>query len=175
MKIFNKKIISLVLIGFFSSTFLYADLPRYIDFSKVLNESKAGKEAQEYLKKKFETDGSKFKKKESELKKLEQDLIAKKKVISNDEYKKEVEKLRTEVGKLRKDRQDSLANIANLRGKAKTELLKNLNPIIADYMKENKILLVLDKKGILLGDTGLDITSDIIKILNKELKSLNIK
>ena len=51
MKIFNKKIISLVLIGFFSSTFLYADLPRYIDFSKVLNESKAGKEAQEYLKK----------------------------------------------------------------------------------------------------------------------------
>ena len=42
-------------------------------------------------------------------------------------------------------------------------------------MKENKILLVLDKKGILLGDTGLDITSDIIKILNKELKSLNIK
>ena len=83
--------------------------------------------------------------------------------------------MRTEVGKLRKDRQDSLANIANLRGKAKTELLKNLNPIIADYMKENKILLVLDKKGILLGDTGLDITSDIIKILNKELKSLNIK
>ena len=40
-----------MLIGFFSSTFLYADLPRYIDFSKVLNESKAGKEAQEYLKK----------------------------------------------------------------------------------------------------------------------------
>ena len=127
------------------------------------------------LRKKFESESSKFKKKETELRKKEQEIIGKKKVISNEEYKKEVEKLRAEVGKLRKDRQNSLTNVANLRGKAKTDLLKKLNPIIAKYMKENNISLVLDKKSILLGDTGLDITSDIIASLNKELKSLNIK
>ena len=42
-------------------------------------------------------------------------------------------------------------------------------------MKEKKIRIVLDKKAVLLGDVNLDITSTIIKLLNKDLKSLNIK
>ena len=41
-------------------------------------------------------------------------------------------------------------------------------------MEENKIRIVLDKKSVLLGDTTLEITSKIIDILNKELKSIKI-
>ena len=41
--------------------------------------------------------------------------------------------------------------------------------------EENKIKIVLDKGAVLLGDSQLEITSQIIDILNKELKSLNIK
>ena len=41
-------------------------------------------------------------------------------------------------------------------------LLKNLNPIIKEYMKEKKIRMVVDKKSLLLADENLDITKDII-------------
>ena len=41
-------------------------------------------------------------------------------------------------------------------------------------MKE-KIRIVLDKKSILLGDENLDITEDIMSVLNKKLKSINLK
>ena len=41
-------------------------------------------------------------------------------------------------------------------------------------MEDNNIRLVLDKKTVLLGDNKLDITDQIIKLLNKELKSLSI-
>ena len=41
-------------------------------------------------------------------------------------------------------------------------------------MADNKIRLVIDKKNVLLGDSSLEITSQIIEILNKELKSLNL-
>tara|TARA_B100000674_G_C37585653_1_gene798407 strand:+ start:504 stop:632 length:129 start_codon:yes stop_codon:yes gene_type:complete len=41
-------------------------------------------------------------------------------------------------------------------------------------MEENNIKIVLDKGAVLLGDSKLEITSQIIDILNKELKSLNI-
>ena len=41
-------------------------------------------------------------------------------------------------------------------------------------MEDNKIRLVIDKKNVLLGDSSLEITSQIIEILNKELKSLNL-
>ena len=63
--------------------------------------------------------------------------------------------------------------MAKQRSKARNELLKNLNPIVKDYMKE-KIRVVLDKKNILLADENLDITKDIISLLNKKIKSINL-
>jgi Skp family chaperone for outer membrane proteins len=41
-------------------------------------------------------------------------------------------------------------------------------------MEENNIKLILDKKGVLMGDKNLEITNQIIAILNKELSSLSI-
>ena len=41
------------------------------------------------------------------------------------------------------------------------------------YMSEKKIRMVIDKKQVLLGDDNLDITEDIIALLNKKLKSMN--
>ena len=96
-------------------------------------------------------------------------------MISGEEYKKKVKVLRARAAKMQKDRQTELSKIAKTRDDAKVQLLKKLNPIISNYMKEKKIRIVLDKKAVLLGDVNLDITSTIIKLLNKDLKSLNIK
>ena len=41
-------------------------------------------------------------------------------------------------------------------------------------MEENSINLVLDKESIILGNSELEITDQIIAILNKELSSLKI-
>ena len=49
-----------------------------MDFTKVLNQSKAGKEAQDFLKKKLKNDNAKFGKRNSELKDAEKNLYPKK-------------------------------------------------------------------------------------------------
>ena len=54
----------------------------------VLNQSKAGKGAQDFLKKLFNNNSKKFAKAEKDLKKEETDLLAKKNVLSEDDYKK---------------------------------------------------------------------------------------
>ena len=41
-------------------------------------------------------------------------------------------------------------------------------------MLEKKIRIVLDKKAVLMGDLNLEITDQIISILNKEIPSLKI-
>ena len=64
--------------------------------------------------------------------------------------------------------------IAKQRSKARNELLKNLNPILENYMKEKNIRIVLDKKSILLADENLNITNDIMKVLNQKLKSIKL-
>ena len=41
-------------------------------------------------------------------------------------------------------------------------------------MKEKNIRMVLDKKSMLLADESLDITKDVIKLLNNKLKSIKL-
>ena len=40
-------------------------------------------------------------------------------------------------------------------------------------MNEKNIRMVVDKKSLLLADEKLNITNDIIELLNKKLKSIN--
>ena len=41
-------------------------------------------------------------------------------------------------------------------------------------MQEKKIRLVIDKKNIILADEKLDITKEIIKLLNNKLQSIKL-
>ena len=73
----------------FISTQVYAEQKIVVlDLKHVLNNSKAGKEAQELLKKRLEDDSKKFTEIEKKLKKEERDLLEKKKEIRKEDYKK---------------------------------------------------------------------------------------
>ena len=94
--------------------------------------------------------------------------------MSPEEYKKKVNELRTKVSSLQKERNTLLDTVSKQRTKARNELLKNLNPIIKEYMQEKQIRMVIDKKSLLLADENLEITQEIIKRLNKKLKSIKL-
>ena len=145
-----------------------------VDFKYVLNESKAGKEAQIYLKKKLDNGIKNLKAKEKSIQEEEKKIIQQKKVISAEEYKKQVKALREKVSSLQTQRNNLLDTVAKQRSKARAELLKTLNPIIKNYMKENTVRLVLEKKSILLADENLNITEEITGLLNKKLKSIKL-
>ena len=172
----NPKKIFLILIKFlyFNST-VYAEIPYFVDFKFILNQSDAGKKAQNFLKNKLETGLKNIKDKQQKIQEEEKKIIEQKKVLSPEEYKKKVSDLRKKVSLLQKERSQILDSVAKQRTKARNELLKNLNPIIRDYMNEKKIRMVIDKKSILLADENLDLTQEIIVELNKKLKSINLK
>ena len=90
-------------------------------------------------------------------------------------YKNKVKELRKKVSSLQKKRNLLLESVSKQRTEARNELLKNLNPIIKQYMKDKKIRMVLDKKSLLLADENLDITGEIMNELNKKLKSISLK
>ena len=154
----------------FSSSF--ASDVYFIDFTKVLNSSKAGAGAQKKLKSKYESEAKKFSNQQAEIRKEESEIIAQKKIITPEEYQKKVQILRNKVADLQKNKQNSINEIAKSRIDAKTNLLKAVKPIIKKYMENNNIKVVLDKKSVLMGDVNLEITDQIISSLNKELSSL---
>ena len=68
-----------------------------LDMKYVLNNSKAGKSAQEFLKKKFHNNIKQFTDMENELRKEETDLLGKRTILSKEEYTKNVDELRKKV------------------------------------------------------------------------------
>ena len=173
MKNYYKIFFSLILF-FLIPNSLSAELPHYLDFKYVLNQSEAGKKAQVQLKQKLDTGIKQLSSQEKIIQEEEKKIIQQKKIISQDEYKKKVVELRKKVSNLQKKRSKLLNTIATQRTKARTQLLENLNPVVKEYMVEKKIRMVIDKKELILADEKLDITKDIINKLNKKIKTLKL-
>ena len=147
----------------------------YLDMKFVLNNSKAGKGAQDFLKESFKKNQKNFLDEENALKKEESDLLAQKTILTKEEYQKKTDNLRKKVIDYQSQRRTSLEKITTQRAEARQKLLEKLDPILKTYIKENDISLIIDVKNVLMGNTDLDITNIIIKKLNKELPSLSIK
>ena len=54
-----------------------------------------------------------------------------------------------------------------LKQKKLDSFLKKINPLLQDYMKNNSIDIVLEKKQIFIGNSSIDITDNIIELINK--------
>ena len=166
-------VITLILIN--SKSLFAEEKILYIDMAKLLNESNAGKSAQEYLTKSHNSSLKKFKKIEENLKKEEAELLGKKKILTKEEYKKLFDELRKKYNNYQKDRRETLEKISNQRSKARQEMLKAIEPILSNYSVENSVAIIMDKKDIILGKKDNDITLVILEKLNKSLPSLSLK
>ena len=153
---------------------LFASDVYFIDYSKVMNQSIAGKKAQNYLRNLLKNSNKKFNDTAKKLKEEENKIISQKNALSKEEYKKKADELRKKVFNLNKSRDKAIKEVASKRKKAGDEMLKNLNPILGKYMEEKNISVVIDKKNVLMGNKKFEITSQIIDILNKEFKSINL-
>ena len=96
MKLF-KKILFITLLTLCFQINSFAQAPYFVDFKYILNESKAGKEAQIYLKNKLDNGIKNLRKQEKTIQEEEQKIIKQKKLVSAEEYKKKVTQLREKV------------------------------------------------------------------------------
>ena len=146
-----------------------------MDLTYILNFSKAGKGAQEFLKKSYENNLKKYSDMEKALKNEETDLLSQKSLLSKEDYTKKSDSLRKKVIDYQSQRRAGLDKIATQRAKARDTLIKAVEPILETYIKENNVSIVLDKKYSLGGSPKNDITEFITEKLNKTVSSLNLK
>ena len=90
-----------------------------LDMKYVLNNSKAGKGAQDFLKESLEKNSKKFTDMENGLKKEENDLLAKKNILTKEEYQKKADELRKQVIDYQSQRRATLDKIASQRAEAR--------------------------------------------------------
>ena len=55
------------------------------------------------------------------------------------------------------------------------EFVKQINKILLKYSKDNSISLILLKKNVIIGKSELDISMDIVKLVNAAIKEFKVK
>ena len=171
-----KNLLSFVLIFFFSVNTSLANAEKivYIDMDKIMQISKAGKDAISKINNQKKKDVSKFQKIEKELKSREEDLITKKNVISTEEFNKKLEALSKEINNYRTLRQEAIDVSTKSRLNASADFAEKIKPILAEYAAEKNIDMIIQKKNIIMGKTDLDITDEILKIVDKKINKLKV-
>ena len=76
---------------------------------------------------------------------------------------------------IKKKRRSASNDWLKKKNEARSKLIQNLNPILTKYMNENNIEMIVDKKYVLLANSKFDLTEIILKILDKELKSIKLE
>ncbi len=142
----------------------------FINIDRIINQSDAGKKSYSKIDKNYKKEKEKLQKTEKNLISKEQEILKQKNILSEEEMNKKITDLRKEIDEFRKKRK-SLSDEFNKKKLDQTNILvDNLNSILSKYADENKISLIMQKKYIVIGKTDLDITEEILKIFNKEVK-----
>ena len=164
----------IIFIIFCSSSSYSESLIVFLDMDKIMLQSKAGKSITIQLEKLHKKNIDTFKKKEEELKNKESSIVSQKNVLTKEEFEKKINLLRKEANEYRIKRRDLINSLTKKRVDAQNKLIKSINPILADYSKKNSISMIIQKKNIIIGKSELEITDDILEILDKSLKTIDL-
>ncbi len=139
-----------------------------IDVDFLFKNSKQGMDIQKDFEKLNKDMLSGFNKKENGFREEEQKILSKKNVLSETEYKKEVQEFEKKIKEYNQKKQEKLKEYNLKKTKAYAELYKEINIILVDYSKENNISTTFDKKNVVMTKSENDITKKILEILNKK-------
>ena len=144
----------------------------YVDMNSLINSSKAGTSINNQMKKILDKNNSEYQSLEKKLRQEEKDLLNKKNVLDPNKYKNEVNIFKNKINKFKIERNKEIEDIQKRNVKAKNELVSIVTEILAKYSSENQIKLVLNKESIILGIKTIDITNEILTLLDKKVKKI---
>ena len=147
----------------------------YIDIDYILTNTIAGKSLLEKFKKEEKLKIDKFKISDENFKNKEKNILAKKNLVTNEEINKELKSLQVEFQNYRKNKIKEIDELKAKRNRNILNFVKLINPIIEQYMADNSIAILLDKKNIFIASKNYDITSILITLIDKDIKSIDIE
>jgi len=147
----------------------------FLDMDRIVSTSNAGLSIIKQLKDLNDKNLTLLNKQKKNFKEKETKLSSQKNIISESEFLNKVDLLKKEINELNKSRNEIVNDFNKLKTESTNKLLKEINPIILKYVNDNSISIILQKKDLVIGKSEFDITDEIFKIVNIEVKTFKIK
>ena len=161
-----------ILIFYISSTSfsISAEKTVFLDIDFVLNNSNYGKSIYSKLDELNKKNFDNLVKMEKELEKKKKSIDVSKNISTKENLDLQISLFNQDVKNFRSEKSKILKNFELKKKNEIDNFLVKVNPIVQDYMKANSISIVLPKNQIFMGNVNMDITNDIIELVNKIVK-----
>ena len=167
-----KKFLLIFVLFFFQNNAFSKNIV-YLDIQYIIDNSDLGIFYKSKINKLTDNNKENLTIKKNEIKLKEEEINNQKNLLSKEEIEKKIVSLNNLVKNYQIEQNKKNKLVIDEKKIYTSKILKLLNPLLTNYVEKNKITLVVDKKNILVGIKSLDITPDILKILNDETKKNN--
>ena len=154
----------------FTSFSISAEKTVFLDIDFVLNNSNYGKSIYLKLDELNQKNFDNLVEMEKELEKKKKSIDVSKNISTKENLDQQISLFNQDVKKFKSEKSKILKNFEFKKKNEIDNFLAKVNPIIQDYMKANSISIVLPKNQIFMGNVNMDITNDIIELVNKIVK-----
>ena len=161
---------TLVILVFSTTISVSSEKIVFIDIDYILNNSNLGKSISIELNKINKQNIDELNKLEKILNNKKEKIDKTKNILTKEKLNEDIRLFNQEVEKYRSKKDIVLKEF---KSKKKTELdnfLIKIEPIIQNYMKNNSINIVFEKNQMFMGNKNIDITNNIIELINIEFK-----
>ena len=167
----KKKLFYILLFFFFTFSKVYSNENiAFLDINYIVNKSKPAVTIINKIEKLKEQETKKLKKIEEELKKKNNEIIKSKNLLSEEELNDKITSLRKEAKNFEQKKIKTINEINKKRATELNKFLQLIKPVVEEYMKENSISIIIDKKNLFMAASKNDITKDILDLVNKKIK-----
>ena len=141
-----------------------------IDLDYVFKNSNVGKKISETSISKKEALIKEKNKIETKLEKQKNDIMSKKNVLDKKEFEEKVISHQKEVKDYQIKMNNDLKKVNDEFIKKNIEFKKKVDQLLIEYSKENNIDLIVSKNSVVLSNTKIDMTKQILEIVNNKIK-----
>ena len=144
---------------------------KFADIDLIVQNSEIGKKTLSKIEKINKSNIEKLTNFQKQLKDRENEIKIKKNIISEEEFKKEVENLKKQLAEFNKKKDLMVKEFSDLKNDELKALFAKINPIIQNYMKENSIEILMNSKNIFIGNINSDLTQVLINEINSKVEN----
>ena len=141
-----------------------------IDLDYVFKNSNAGKKISKNSINKKEALIKEKNKIEAKLEKQKNDIMSKRNVLDKKDFEEKVISHQNQVKEHQIKINQDLKKVNDKFIKDNIELKKEIDKLLIEYSKENSIDLIVNKNSIVVSNTKIDMTMQILEIINNKIK-----
>ncbi len=171
MNIFKKFVLIIYLLALSSIPTYASQNVKFADIDMIVQNSEIGKKTLRKIEKVNKSNIDKLNSYKKQLKDRENEIKLKKNIISEQEFEKEIENLKSQIVDLNKKKDLMVKDFSDLKNRELKALFTKINPIIQNYMDKNSIEILINSKNIVIGNVNSDLTQLLINEINNQVKN----